>query len=467
MTVPDLGKGLGLLLAIVLPLTGQPSEATKRLLERNKMFDPAVVRVAENVYTAIGYQVSANSMIVGSDGVIIVDPGQMPSAASKVRAAFEKISALPVRAIIYTHGHGDHTNGAPAFFEPGEGVEVWARDNYGSEMDSVRRKGLTGRAGLRRSNSQGFDLLPEQRLGIGIAIPPERQPAGNMMRDGARRGGPRQTAPQPARVEPTHRFSENRKTLRIAGVELELVAAPGETADQLYVWYGERRVVFAGDNFYQSWPNVYPLRGTARRSLRDWIASIGEMIKQDPLHVVGGHTAPILNDAEEVLANYRDAMQWVLDRTLDGLRQFMTPDELVEHAKLPGRFANLDYLGDYYGTVEGTVRDLYAQDLGWFDGDPLSLHRETPRKQSVRMADLAGGVEVLKDKARQAISDDDPLGAAQLLRHVIRLCPDDRDAKLLMADALAIIGERTFNGPVRNYTLSSSNRYRRQAEQGE
>ena len=90
MTVPDLGKGLGLLLAIVLPLTGQPSEATKRLLERNKMFEPAVVRVAENVYTAIGYQVSANSMIVGSDGVIIVDPGQMPSAASKVRAAFEK-----------------------------------------------------------------------------------------------------------------------------------------------------------------------------------------------------------------------------------------------------------------------------------------------------------------------------------------------------------------------------------------
>lgn len=450
-----------LLLASASPLAAQPSAATKRLTERNKMFVPNVVQVAENVYTAIGYQVSANSMIVGDGGVIIVDPGQMPSAAAKVRAAFEEISPLPVRAIIYTHGHGDHTNGAPAFFDPDRDIQVWARDNFGSEIGTVQRKGLAG--GLRPSNSQGFDLPLEQRLGIGIAIPPERRPAGSMMQDGGQRRPRAAAGPGRTPVQPTHRFSGQRETLEIAGVRLELVAAPGETADQLYVWLPGQRVVFAGDNFYQSWPNVYPLRGTARRSFRDWIDSIGMMIDEDPLHVVGGHTAPVVGEAVEVLTNYRDAMQWVLDRTLEGLRKFMTPDELVEFARLPERFASLDYLGDYYGTVEGTIRDMYAQDLGWFDGDPLSLHRESPRKQSQRMADVAGGVDVLMHKAREAMQGDDPLGAAQLLRHVIRLKPEDRDAKLLMADALAIVGERTFNAPVRNYTLSSANRYRRQA----
>ncbi len=455
-----------LLVASAAELVAQPSEATKRLLERNKMFVPTVTKVADNVYTAIGYQVSANSMIIGDDGVVIVDPGQLPAAAARVRAAFREITDLPVKAIIYTHGHGDHTNGTPAFFEPGKGIQVWARDNYGSEAAVVQRKGLQGPGGLRPSNSQGFDLLPEQKIGIGIAIPPDRRPAGNMMRDGTRPGTRRGAVRPPSRVEPTHRFSEPRKALTVAGVPLELVAAPGETADQLYVWLPKQRVVFAGDNFYRSWPNVYPLRGTARRSLRDWIASIDKMVREDPLHVVGGHTAPILDDAKEVLTNYRDAMQWVLDRTLEGLREFMSPDELVEHARLPERYARLDYLADYYGTVEGTIRDLYAQDLGWFDGDPVNLHRESPRKQSERMADLAGGVDTLFEKAREAMENDDPLGAAQLLRHVIRLRPEDRDAKLLMADALAIVGERTFNGPVRNYTISSSNRYRRQAAEG-
>ncbi len=456
----------GLAIAVLTgPLAAQPSPATKRLLERNKMFEPAVIRVAENVYTAIGYQVSANSMIVGDDGVVIVDPGQMPSAAMRVRDAFREVTQLPVRAIIYTHGHGDHTGGAPAFYEPGLDIQVWARQNYGSEQALVRSKGLAG--GMRPSNTQGFDLPLEQRIGIGVAIPPDRRPAGNMMSDGLRRPAARRAGPPGGRVEPTHRFSEDRKALEIAGLDLELVAAPGETADQLYVWLPGQRVVFAGDNFYQSWPNVYPLRGTARRSLRDWIASIDKMVGEDPLHVVGGHTTPILNDAKQVLTNYRDAMQWVLDRTLEGLSQFMTPDELVQHARLPEHFAELDFLGEYYGSVEGTVRDLYAQDLGWFDGDALSLHRESPQRQSERMAELAGDVSQLEAKARSALSAGDALGAAQLLRHVIRLQPENRAAKRLIADALEIISERTLNAPVRNYTLSSANRYRREAEQGQ
>ncbi len=447
-------------LALILPLTvtsvtAQNSEATQRLLERNRMFEPAIIEVAENVYTAVGYQVSANTMIVGDDGVIIVDPGQQVAGAQRLRAEFARISDLPVRAIIYTHGHADHTNGAAAFYEPDAGIEVWARSNYWSEPTRVAAAGLTG--GARPSNTQGFDLLPEQKISVGIAIPPERPPAGSNQVDGVG------AQAQPVRIDPTHTFAEDRVSMQIAGVRIELVAAPGETADQLYVWLPEQRVVFAGDNFYQSWPNVYPLRGTARRSIRDWISSIDSMVREDPLHVVGGHTTPILDIAVEVLSNYRDAMQWVHDRTIEGAKQYMTPDELVNYAALPAHLAELDYLAEYYGSVWGTVRDIYAQDLGWFDGDPLNLHRESPLRQSERMAELVGGVDALWTKAQDAMMADDPLGAAQLAQHVSRLRPDDPEPKLLMADALEIIGERTFNAPARNYTLSSANRFRREA----
>lgn len=449
------------LCAFSLPVIAQPSEATKRLLERNKMFEPKIIKVADNVYTAIGYQVTANSMIVGTDGVIIVDPGQMPLLASRVRKAFEEITDKPVKAIIYTHSHGDHVNGAPAFYEEGKGIQVWARSNYGSEAARNEQTGLQG--GVRASNTQGFDLKPEQKIGVGVAIPPERRPSGSFMVDG---NSPRpQTRSRPEQIKPTHTFSEDRKRITVSGVTIDLVSAPGETADQLYVWLPDQKIVFAGDNFYQSWPNVYPLRGTARRSIRDWISSIDSMINEGPVHLVGGHTTPMLDVAEEVLTNYREAMKWVYDRTIEGAQKYMTPDELVEYAALPEKYSKLDYLADYYGSVEGTIRDIYAQDLGWFDGDPLNLHRESPIKQSQRMADLVGGVSVLMAKARDAMDADDPLGAAQLAQHVIRLRPDNKGAKRLMGEALMILGERTFNAPMRNYTISSANRYLAEAEE--
>ena len=436
------------------------SEATRRLQERNKMFKPQIIQVADNVYTAIGYQVTANSMIIGKDGVIIVDPGQMAVLASRVRKAFEEITDKPVKAIIYTHGHGDHYNGAPAFYEADKGIQVWARNNFGSEGARNTMTGLQG--GVRASNTQGFDLKPEQKMGVGVAIPPARRPTNSMMVDGSSQSGPARRA---QRIEPTHTFSEDRKRIEVAGVTIDLVAAPGETADQLYVWLPKEKVVFAGDNFYQSWPNVYPLRGTARRSIRDWISSVDKMIQEKPVHLVGGHTTPMLDNASEILTNYRDAMTHVYDKTIEGAKKYLTPDELVEYAALPPHLAKLDYLAPYYGSIEGTIRDIYAQDLGWFDGDPLNLHRESPLKQSQRMADLVGGVDVLMKKAQEAMTEDDPLGAAQLARHVIRLRPEDKGAKRLMGEALAIIGERTFNAPMRNYTISSSNRYLAEAEE--
>ena len=56
-------------------------------------------------------------------------------------------------------------------------------------------------------------------------------------------------------VEPTRMF---RKTLSvtIAGVELELIHAPGETDDQIIVWYPKQKTLFPADNIYKAFPNL-------------------------------------------------------------------------------------------------------------------------------------------------------------------------------------------------------------------
>lgn len=440
-----------LLLALLIASHGtalsDDSPATKRLKARNAEFEKDVIKITEDVYTAVGYTVSSNSMIIGDDGIIIVDPGQTQSGAKAIRAEFDKITDKPVKAIIYTHGHGDHTGGTKAFMDEDADIQIWARSNYGSEMRAAMSSG--GRIN-RPADSQGFNTPPDKQISVGVAIPPYELPRSELM------AGMR--APQP-----THKFSEERKKLEIAGVKLELVAAPGETDDQLYVWLPDHKVVFSGDNFYKSWPNVYPLRG-ARRSIRDWANSVEKMLQEKPDFLVPGHTRPILSNVDEILTNYRDALRFVFDKTLEGARKYMTPDELVEYVKLPDHLAELDYLADYYGSVESTVRAIYSQALGWFDGDPMSLHRESPTEQSQRIAGLVGGKDKLIEKARQALEQDDPVWAAQLAQHAMRLMPDQSEPKLLLAEALDIMAERTLNTPVRNYSFDYAAQLRRQAE---
>ena len=56
-------------------------------------------------------------------------------------------------------------------------------------------------------------------------------------------------------VSPTRVFSR-RLAVVLAGVELELVHAPGETDDQVMVWWPARRVLFPADNIYKAFPNL-------------------------------------------------------------------------------------------------------------------------------------------------------------------------------------------------------------------
>ena len=72
-------------------------------------------KVAGNVYvlTGSGGNIGAT---VGSDGVAIIDD-QFAPLAPKIQAALRQLSPKPVRFVINTHWHGDHTGGNPIFAE--------------------------------------------------------------------------------------------------------------------------------------------------------------------------------------------------------------------------------------------------------------------------------------------------------------------------------------------------------------
>ena len=107
------------------------------------------------------------------------------------------------------------------------------------------------------------------------------------------------------------------------------------------------------DNFYASFPNLYAIRGTPYRDVRSW-ADANDMMLKDP-NLVPGHTRPILGKeaVAQALADYRDAIRFVFNKTIEGMNKGMSPDELVDYVKLPTNLAKKDYLGRYYDRFPG------------------------------------------------------------------------------------------------------------------
>lgn len=129
-------------LLVATPLVAQENAATQRQMEQSKQFEEQVINVADNVYTAVGFSVSNVSMIVGDDGVVIVDTGMTRDDADRVAAEFRKITDKPVKAIIFTHSHGDHTGGVNSFLGA-ERPQIWAHRNFGSEFRPLTAAGVT------------------------------------------------------------------------------------------------------------------------------------------------------------------------------------------------------------------------------------------------------------------------------------------------------------------------------------
>jgi cyclase len=78
-----------------------------------------IEKVAEGVYAAIGKPgvFSNGAFIVTEDGVVVVDTHLRPSWARDLISEIKKTTDQPIRYVINTHWHNDHTQGNQAYVE--------------------------------------------------------------------------------------------------------------------------------------------------------------------------------------------------------------------------------------------------------------------------------------------------------------------------------------------------------------
>jgi glyoxylase-like metal-dependent hydrolase (beta-lactamase superfamily II) len=226
------------------------------------------------------------TVAVGTDSVIMVD-AQFAPMHDKLKAAIAKVTNLPVKYLINTHYHGDHTGGNEAFAK--DGAIIVAQINVRNRLAAGTTNGLTG-----------------------AKTPP---------------------APQGALPSDTYtNFSKIRLRGRVANLRhIENAHTDGDT----YVWFKTANVLSTGDTFTNGrYPNIDFANGG---NIKGMIAATDAYLKltNAKSRIVPGH-GPIADKA--ALTEYRTMLITARDRMAKLVKEGKSEDDVV--AAKP--FADLD-----------------------------------------------------------------------------------------------------------------------------
>ncbi len=195
-----------------------------------------VKKVGDNVYAAIGVDGgkagSDAGFVVGDKGVLVVDTFTTPEAARALLDEIKKITPHPVRFVVNTHYHLDHTGGNAVFAEAG--ATIIAHQNL--------------RGWVRTENLKFFGATPtdQQKARVAALVPPD------------------ETYDQSMDV-----FLGSRR--------VHLRYLPGHTGGDTVVFVPDANVVFGGDLVWQKHlPNLIDATTSA------WIETLDHMLAAHP-----------------------------------------------------------------------------------------------------------------------------------------------------------------------------------------
>lgn len=413
----------------------------EKLIEHSKEFEKKVYSYETpggKIHIAVGFGIANSIMIEGEGGNIIIDSADSTFEASEIYAFFKKINPNPIKAIIYTHNHGDHTFGAAHYLSTQkERPKIIAHETTDYYMQRIL--GIINPIIGSRSARMFGTQLPDNELinvGIGKSLSVAKSPLGY--------------------VKPDTTFDKELK-MKIAGINIELYHAPGETNDQIFIWLPDHNSLMPGDNIYKTFPNLYTIRGTTHRDVMGWVNSLDHMRSFNPEFLFPSHTKPLSGD--EVMAAltiYRDAIQFVHDQTIRLMNEGYYPDQIVEMIDLPKEIKESPFLYEFYGTVRWSVKSIFSGYLGWFNGNPADLDPLSRVDEAIRFSNMVGGNENMLSALQEAIQVKDMQWALELSDRLIALEYSLDEVNPLRQEALIYIGERSSNPNKRNYFLTSA-----------
>lgn len=233
--------------------------------------------LGNNTYLLEGY--NNTTVAVGTDGIIMVD-SQFAPLSEKMKAAIKIIAPLPIKYLINTHFHGDHTGGNENFAK--DGVVIVAHDNIRVRLAAGTTAGLTGA----------------------------------------------KTAPRPTEALPKQTYFGGSTAIEVGGRNAQLnYIANAHTDGDTWVYFADANVLATGDTFrndmrYQSidFANGGDVRGMIR-ALNTYL-----QVANDSTKIVPGHGA-LATKAD--LVRFRDMLVTSRDRIEKLFNEGKTEEEVI------------------------------------------------------------------------------------------------------------------------------------------
>ncbi len=254
-----------------------------------------VLHVQGNVYMLVGAGGNI-TMQVGNDGVLLVDTG-LAGTSDKVLAAIHSVTDEPIRYIINTHMHPDHTGGNEALAKAG---------------NTIAGGNVVGDIGASAGNQAAI-------LAFQTVLDRMSAPTG-------------EKSPTPQGAWPTETYTTPERKLFFNGEAVQVIHIPNAHTDgDSIVFFHRSDVISTGDIFVT---NRYPIVDMARDgNIQGIIAGLNRIIElatpgptdEGGTLIVPGHGR--LCDQSDVVF-YQEMVTIIRDRVQDMINKGMTLEQV-------------------------------------------------------------------------------------------------------------------------------------------
>lgn len=415
--------------------------------------------VRDGIYQVRGYDMANLTVVKGDTGWIVFDPLMSTECSQAAMQLIEKnLGSYPTKAVIISHPHVDHFGGILGVMSHNEradaGVSLTKQLESGKipiivpegfAEHAIAENVYAGKAMGRRANYQYGVLLEPGvtgKLAQGIGM---GQSTGTV-----------------SYIAPTYEVKKTGESVTIDGVKMEFQMTPGtEAPAEMNTWFPQLKALWVAENCTGTLHNLYTLRGAQVRDGAAWAGYLTEAITRyggDAEVTFQSHNWPHWGNqvVNEYLVNTAAVYKFINDQTLTYINQGYTSDEISNMIQLPEALEKVWYTRQYYGTVAHNSKAVYQKYMGWYDANPVNLNPLTPTDSAKKWVEYLGDVNEVLRMAKADYEKGEYQWVAEVTNTIVFADPENKDARLLCADALEQLGYQAESGPWRNAYLTAA-----------